>query len=343
MTPRERFLSALELRVVDHPPVFYQHLGASSHLQGPAGTSVMEAFSDPGKYALLVMESHKRFGYDNVMMGWGDLLTEARAHGLRWKFTDPRFYPRPDVYLPVSKAGEITPVDPMGDPFWSVPLKAASSVIQEIGGKVAVVGSCSSPTWIASETIGFENLMMAYFQQPDLVHSMLRTLTQSCKAYGERASEAGMEVVFVDDSGGGREMVSLDMYRTFDAAYLKEAMGHWSRLGVRTIIHNDSAEPFYEAQAELGPSALHVHLQAVDTAKLFEATRGRLCVMAGIDHMTLLYKKTPHEVDAEVRRVMGIWGDSPGLMIAPGCELPYKTPLENVIMLRESAASFGRA
>ena len=336
MTPKDRFQSALELRSVDRPPVFYQHLGASSYLQATLGFTIKDAFSDPEKYANLVMASYKHFGYDNVMVGWGDLLTEAQAHGLKWKFTDPRFYPRPDAYLPVGKAGEIQPVDPGQDPFWSVQLKAARQVMRELGQEVAVVGSCSSPTWIASETIGLENLMMAYFQQPDLVHNMLRTFVQSCHAYGERVHEVGIEEVFVDDSGAGREMVSIEMYEKYDSTYLLEVMAHWRKLGLRTIIHNDSAEPFYEAQANLGPSALHVHLQAVDPPKFFKELKGRTCVMAGIDHTTLLFKKSPDEVEAEVKRILGFWGNDPGFIIAPGCELPYKTPLENIKRLKEA-------
>jgi MtaA/CmuA family methyltransferase len=336
MTPKERFQSALELGSVDRPPVFYQHLGASSYLQMALGFTVKDAFSDPEKYARLVMASYEQFGYDNVMVGWGDLLTEAQAHGLKWKFTDPRFYPRPDAYLPLGKAGEIQSVDPGRDPFWSVQLKAGKRVVSEMGREVAVVGSCSSPTWIASETIGMENLMMAYFQQPDLVHSMLRTIVQSCRAYGERVHEAGMEEIFVDDSGAGNEMVSIEMYGTYDSAYLIEVMSHWRKLGLRTIIHNDSAEPFYGAQADLGPSALHVHLQAVDPPKFFQELKGRVCVMAGIDHTTLLFKKSPDEVEAEVKRILGLWGREPGFMIAPGCELPYKTPLENIKRLKEA-------
>lgn len=342
MTPKQRFQAALELKAVDRIPVFYQHLGAASHLQKGFSFNTKDAFSDPEKYASLAMESYRQFGYDNVMVGWGDLLTEAQAHGLVWKFTDPRFYPRPDTYLPISKASEIRPVDPMQDPFWSVQLKAARLMFKDLGNEVAIVGSCSSPTWIASETIGMENLMMAYFQQPDLVHGMLRTFAQSCKAYGERAHEVGIEEIFVDDSGAGKEMVSLEMYHKFDGGYLLEVMSHWRKLGLRTIIHNDSAEPYYEAQADLGPSALHVHLAAVDPARFFAHLKGRLCVMAGIDHMVLLFKKSPAEVEAEVKRIIELWGRDPGLMMAPGCELPYKTPLENIKCLKDATSKYGK-
>jgi len=32
------------------------------------------------------------------------------------------------------------------------------------------------------------------------------------------------------------------------------------------------------------------------------------------------------------------WGDGPGYMVAPGCEMPFKTPMENIIALREAVA-----
>jgi uroporphyrinogen decarboxylase len=341
MTPKQRFQAALGREEVDRVPIFYQHLGASSYLQKATGIVLKDAFEDPEKFAKLSLESFRQFGFDNLMAGWGDLLTESRAHGMTWKFTDPRFYPRPDAYLPLSQASEIQPVDPMDDPFWSVPLKAASLMVDEIGKEVAVVGSCASPTWIVSETIGMETLMMAYFQQPDLVHAVLEKVTESCQAYGERAHQAGLEEIFVDDSGAGMEMVSLEMYERFDRAYLYQAMDSWKRLGVRTIIHNDSALPFYESQLDLQPAALHVHLKAVEPSKLFSLAKGRTCVMAGIDHTTLLFKKTPDEVEAEVRRILELWGGADGFIIAPGCELPYKTPMDNLIRLKESTVRYG--
>ena len=101
------------------------------------------------------------------------------------------------------------------------------------------------------------------------------------------------------------------------------------------------AEPFFEAQADLGPSALHVHLKAVEASRLFAALKGRLCIIAGIDHTTLLFKKTPDEVEAEVKRVLGLWGEGTGLMLAPGCELPYKTPQENVLRMKEATSRYG--
>jgi uroporphyrinogen decarboxylase len=112
-------------------------------------------------------------------------------------------------------------------------------------------------------------------------------------------------------------------------------------LGLRTIIHNDSAAPYYESQLDLQPKALHVHLQAVEPAKFFAQLRGRTCVVAGIDHTTLLFKRAPDEVESEVKRLFELWGKDAGFMMAPGCELPYKTPLENILRLKQATIRYG--
>ncbi len=341
MNSKQRFLAALQVEEADRVPLMYQHLGASSHLQKALGLQVMAGFEDHEVFARLSLEAYRQFGFDNVMAGWGDLMTEAHAHGATWKFTDPRFYPRPVAYVPMDKAGEIRPVDPAKDKHWSVPLKAAKIMLDRLGDEVEVVGACASPSLIASETVGMETLMMAYYQQEEGVHAIMRAITESCKSYGERASEIGLRTVFVDDSLAGMELVSLDMYQKFDGAYLSQVMSHWRTRGVSTIVHNDSANPFYEAQAELRPSALHVHLKSVDVSKFFADLKKRLCVIAGIDHTELLFKKTPDEVEAELERVLALWGEEPGLIIAPGCELPYKTPLENIQRMRDVVRRHG--
>jgi uroporphyrinogen decarboxylase len=241
----------------------------------------------------------------------------------------------------MDKVGLIRPVDPMQDPNWSVMLRGARIMMERVGHEVAVVGCIDSPMVIAIETVGMENLMMATFRDPDLVHHLLRTLTESSVAYMEHIHRTGLEDVFIENGSAGGEMVSQEMYEEFDRKYLTEEVLWCRKLGLRTLVHNCSASPFYMSEAELAPTAIHVHLTAVDVPEMFSRLKGRTCMMAGIDHMHLLFKRTPDEVEAEVKRIIGLWGDGPGLIMAPGCELPYKTPLENIHRLREATIRHG--
>jgi uroporphyrinogen decarboxylase len=334
MKCRERFDAALDKRPVDRPPLFYQHLGAAKWILQHTGLTIRDGFHDPDTFAKLAMAAHELYGYDNVMAGWGDLLVEAQAHGMEWKFPEKDFYPRPAQYLDVSKVDDVVPVDPMKDKYWSVPLKAASIMQRKIGKEVKVMGCLDSPLLIACELIGMEQALMAEYTSPDLVHGLVRKIVGSSQAYGEEAVRIGLDTIFMDNSSAGGELSSPEACERFDHAYLRELMRDFRGEGLGIVLHNDSIQPYLEMQLRLDPKGIHFHLKSVDMQSTFELMKGKTCVFAGIDHQVLLYQKTPAEVRAEVERVLNAWGQTPGLVISGGCELAYKTPLENIKMLR---------
>jgi uroporphyrinogen-III decarboxylase len=161
-------------------------------------------------FAKLALASHNKYGFDTVMAGWGDILVEAQAHGMVWKWPERDFYPRVDRYLPMSEVDRLRPVDPRKDRFWSVPLKAASIMMDRVDSEVAVVGCINSLGVIAMELVGMENMMMAYFSDPDVAARVLDVLTESSVTYGEALAELGVEDVFIENGSEGGEMVGPD-------------------------------------------------------------------------------------------------------------------------------------
>ena len=45
-----------------------------------------DGFHDPETFAKLALGAYNLYGYDTVMAGWGDLLIEAQAPGMEWRF-----------------------------------------------------------------------------------------------------------------------------------------------------------------------------------------------------------------------------------------------------------------
>lgn len=341
MTPRERFFSALEMKPVDRPPIFYQHLGAAKWILQHTGLTMREGFHDPEVFAKLALASYELYGFDNVMAGWGDILTEAQAHGMTWKFPERDFYPRPDKHVMLSDVDRISPVDPMEDRFWSVPVKAASIMVKKLGNEVPVVGGLDTPFMISGNIVGYENLMMGLMNDPGHVHALVGTVLESSKMWGEEMSKAGVEIAFLEDGTAGLEQNSPDMCQMFDLHYMMEEIGHLRKLGMKTFVHNCAAIPFWREELKTGADAVHIHLKAVNEDELFSEFRGKMCLAAGIDHTELLFKRTPADIDNEVKRIMAHWGDAPGFIMAPGCELPYKTPMENIKALKEATVKYG--
>jgi uroporphyrinogen decarboxylase len=344
MTPRERFEAALALSPVDQPPIMYQHLGAARTVVNAAGMTIRQGFHDPEAFAKIAIMAQRITGFDNVMAGWGDILVEARAHGTKWAWPERDFYPRVEHYavMDLADIDRIHPVDPMKDEFWSVPLRAAGIMNERVGNDVAVLACLDSPTIIASEVMGLENMLMASVTDPGLIDQLLNVLVESSKAYVEHVSSMGLEIAFVENGSAGLEMNSMENIERFDLQNMKRMVDCFHSHGLKVIAHNCAAMPYLDGYPEIGADAVHFHLTAVDREATFAKLKGRTAVMAGIDHMFLLFKGTPEEVDREVSGIIGSWGDGPGLMMAPGCEMPFKTPVDNIIALREAVARYGR-
>ncbi|HEY3419791.1 MAG TPA: uroporphyrinogen decarboxylase family protein [Methanomassiliicoccales archaeon] len=340
MSPKQRFHAALDLRPADRVPVFYQHLGAAKWILESSGLRIYDGFHDPEVFSRLALEAYRLYGYDTVMAGWGDLLVEAQAHGMEWKFPEKDFYPRAVKYRSLTEADGLAPVEPLKDRFWSVPIKAASRMVEKVGEEVAVVGCTNAPMLVVYETFGMETVLMAMFSDPGPIDKALGTVTDSLRLYGDAIRAAGVDSVFIDSSSAGMEMVSKEMYEAHDRPCLGSLMETFHRQGLRTILHNDSSMPLWLSQMDLLPDALHLHLKNVDLQTLIDKVKGRTCLFAGIDHQELLFKRTPEEISGAVEGFLSMWGDTPGVVIAPGCELPYKTPKENIKALKDAAIKF---
>lgn len=344
MNSKERFRAALSISEADRVPVFYQHLGGASWVLARAEETIRDGFRDPRVFADICRASRDAFGYDNVMAGWGDILIEAHAHGTEWRFPEKDYYPRPVRYA-VQEPGDadrLEPIDPLEDEYWSVPVRAAGLLQAEVGGEVEVVGCINSPFAIASAVRGYMNLIADTVVDPDCADKVLSVLVESLRRYGERIETEGLETVFIEDGTAGAEQITLDLCEHFDIRYLKEVVECYRSLGLRTIVHNCSSSPYISAQASLDPDAIHFNNKYVDVERTFEELRGRTCLIAGVDHQDTMFRKPAEMVEDEVKRTIEAYGGGPGLMIGPGCEMPFKAPLENIIRLREAAEKYGR-
>ena len=332
MNSRERFSAALDGDAVDRVPVMYQHLGGMKHIQQVAGVAIQEAYFDPKRFAQLSLTALDVFGYDNVMAGWGDLQMEAQAFGAKLTFSNRNNYPgsEPAALTDMESVEKLTPIDPFEDSVWSVPIKAARIMAQDAGKEVMVLGCTSSPFIVASGILGYENLMVWQMLQPEELAMLLSKVAESLKMLGVRlANYSGLDAVFVSGGLADAEQNSVDMCLRFDLEPLRGVVEEFHSLGLRTIVHNCSYAPFLEEQIDtLDPKAIHFWVGARGAAEQAAPEIGRRTLVAGIDHQSLIYQGSLDEIEVAVAKAIKAFGER-RTIIAPACELPSDTPVEN--------------
>ncbi|HUL39230.1 MAG TPA: uroporphyrinogen decarboxylase family protein, partial [Methanomassiliicoccales archaeon] len=340
MTPKQRFLAALGREEPDRLPVMYQHLGGADHLMEATGLTLRQGLSDPEAFANISMASHQMFGFDNIMAGWGDLLVEASAFGPKLRYTSDRQYPREDP-IPMDQIDQVTEVDPLGHPQWSVPLKAAKLMNERVGKEMLVLGCTSSPFIVAGGVIGYENLLVAQMTEKETVHKLMGKITASEEMLMNELREfAGLEAVFISDALADAEQNTMALSKEFDLAYTKKVVEAAREAGLHTIVHNCSESPYANEEVEAyRPSAMHLPDKWSGLPEMITRMEGKCGLVAGIDHRTLIYKATPERIKIEAKRVGTQLSGLPGLILAPACELAFDTPLGNILAFKDAAHS----
>jgi uroporphyrinogen decarboxylase len=335
MTPKERFLSALALDMPDRIPTMHIQLGGGNRLQDITGLTIKEAYSDPEKFAQMCLAT-REFGFDNVMVGWGDLLNEAQAFGVKLSFPNERDYPRGVPILP-EDIDKLDYVDPMKDRVWSASLEAAKIVNGKVGKEMAVIGQVSDPFTLAASVRGFDGLLMDEIMEPDRLHHLLKVLTDSLTEYGRLLKDhSGVEIIFIEDGSADSEQNEFQLAKTFDIDYAQTMADRFHQNGQMTILSNCAKGAYLEAQFDaVKPSAIHTSYDWDGYANALKMLKGKGCLAAGIlPHF--IARSNPEEIRQKVSELIGSSGDGSGLIVTSAGEIPFDAPPENLKVLGNS-------
>jgi uroporphyrinogen decarboxylase len=82
--------------------------------------------------------------------------------------------------------------------------------------------------------------------------------------------------------------------------------------------------------------------KGMDAATLKKKFGGKIVLWGGLDEQRLLPFGTPEQIDAEVKRIIGIFAPGGGYVFAPAHVLQPDQPLENIFAMMNAAVKYGR-
>ena len=267
------------------------------------------------------------------------------AWGVRWETTRddmvpfPKGHPLPDVRR----------VDEYAVPDAHALFDADPALAQQIEqtadreGKV-VLGQLTyllfERAWAVT---GLESFLTAMYDCPAELHELLRRITEFNLAVFERYAALGVDGVgFSEDLGTQRAlMISPDAFRRFLKPQYARLFADAKARGLLINFHScGRVEEVIEDLIEVGVDILNpMQARANDLAHVKQLAQGRLALEGGIDTQHVLMRGTPDEVEAEVRRVLGILAPGGGYIIGPDQGMPF--PPENIAALWRAAERWG--
>lgn len=213
-------------------------------------------------------------------------------------------------------------------------LPAMRRIKSEIGDDVALYGLICGPFTLASHLRGTD-IFMDMMNDPEYVKDLVNYCSQVAIEMARMYIEAGMDVIAVVDPLVSQvspkhieKMLSEGFKAVFD--YIK-SQGAYSSFFVC-----GNATKQIEVMCQMGPDGISVD-ENVNLANAKETTdRYNITIGGNIPLTTTMLHGTQEDNMKGVIDLLDSIPDHHNLIISPGCDMPYDTPIENTVACAEA-------
>lgn len=180
-------------------------------------------------------------------------------------------------------------------------------------------------------------MLMDLAANEDFVHALLDKLTEfSIGIVRQVATRRADGIFFYDDYGQQKGLLfSPAMFRRYFAPRLARIVGEARSLGLDVFLHScGDVSSILEDICATGVQVFNpFQPEVMDMVAVAQRFRGRLAFYGGISTQYTLPYGPPQDVRAEVRRMVSLFKDSGGYILAPAHAVQADVPIENIIAL----------
>lgn len=317
---------------MDFSPSVYEHAAVL------IGRTPWEVSRD----AELLFEAHaeafRRYRHAPVVVGIDIYNLEAEAYG--GVVARPHGTGIPAILRPVcaslDELARLGQFDPAAGGRIPMVIEVAARLASEFP-EADVRVPLSGPFSIASNLTGFERLLSEAVLDPAAVAAALEHLVEGQVAFCEAICRAGLDVAFFE-SAAAPPLLSPELFRRVELPALRKIIDRTSAVvgrGVPCIMGGDTT-PILEAILETGTGYVICPIETDQEAfikKIWHRTDVRVRVNTSSQVMV---RGSRAELRAELDRIKRLTDGRDNVCLGTGA-LPYETPPESVLWLRELA------
>lgn len=301
------------------------------------GYTAIEVLQDGDKLLESIIEVNKVYAPDGQPVLF-DLQVEAEILGceLAWVEDSP---PMVKTHPLANEA--VVPCDctipSVGDGRLPMILDVMRKAKEAVGHDTALYGLICGPFTLASHLRGTD-IFFDMYEDPDYVVNLMEFTRKVCDKMAEMYIEAGMDIIgFVDplvsqiSTDHFKEFLHEPYTKLFDSLREKEVFSSF-------FVCGDAARNI-EAMCQTGPDNISIdeNINIVEAKKItdkYNVTMGGNIQLT----ITMLHGSQQANMKAVVDIIEGC--GTHNLIVSPGCDMPYDTPIENAIACSQAAHNF---
>ena len=318
MNTLERLIAAVSFQQPDRQPVIPQIFGHTANL---AAVPLLDYLRNGEVLARCQLEALARYGHD-ALFAVTDVNVETEALGAtllyrRNHYPDVATYPLADP----AALHTLSLPDPHHSARMPEVLKALSLLRRKVDETVLVVGCALGPMTLACQLLGMEPTLYAAADTPNLFEDLLDFATAVQMRYGQAQIAAGAHLVLLFEPAATPEVVPPTFFRELLLPRLQALCSHMKGCGgLANWLHiAGKTTPILPYYRELGVDVADFDY-CVDPLAAQEALP-QTCLAGNIKSYSFV-GASPAQIDAQCRRLIGLFEERGGFILSSGCEIP---------------------
>lgn len=202
-----------------------------------------------------------------------------------------------------------------------------------------VFANCIGPFSLTGRLMNVNEVMVSCYEEPELVHQVLRKATDFLLEYIRAYKEAGAHGIVLAEPLAG--VLSPALMQEFSTNYIREITDQLQDEKFIVIYHNCGNSVNRLVEQILGTGCRVFHFgDAVNMHEMLELMPSNFLVMGNISPSRHFLRGTPESVRNKTQRLLMECAQYPNFLISSGCDIPPLTDLENVNTFFSTVQSF---
>ncbi|MBQ2987932.1 MAG: uroporphyrinogen decarboxylase family protein [Clostridia bacterium] len=257
-----------------------------------------------------------------------DLSVEAECFGANVRFSEDEVPTVTGRLICDMDDAEALQVPAVGAARSRIYIEAIEKALTRITDRPVFAGMIG-PFSLGARLLDVSEIMMDCYDDPDMVHLVLEKATEFLIAYGNAYKAAGAHGIIMAEPVAG--LLSPSLEEEFSAPYVKKIIDALQDDGFLIVYHNCGGNvlSMTDSLLSLGAAAYHFG-NAIDMKAMLEKLPADTVVMGNVDPAAVLCFGTEDAVRTETQALLEACASYPNFIVSSGCDIPPKTPWENI-------------
>lgn len=257
-----------------------------------------------------------------------DLSVEAQAFGADVRFSDHEVPTVVGRLVTDAQAAQTLAVPAVGDGRTGVCVEAVRLARQRITDRPVLAGVIG-PYSLAGRLCDVTEIMFLCYDEPEMVHTVLRKAADFLIRYCLAFREAGADGVVMAEPLAG--LLSPELSAEFSIPYVREIIDAVQTDSFAVIYHNcgNTVIRMLDQIFSLNAAAYHFG-NAVSMRDVLDAAPPTALCMGNVDPAAEFAGGTPLSIARATRALMRACGGEPNFLPSSGCDIPPQASWENI-------------